>query len=309
MREIRHRSESTPRVDLALARSKSKGVAFHGNDWMADDSPAHVRQITQLKMTSQNELLVAGKLADGTPVSLRISLDGKLKIEPPPTGAENPGADFLAANQPEKTLPATGQRLMVRAGKIVADGEGDGAGTAGALQNPVDSTPGKDGSLWVIDQTTDGTEVKQFSAKGEALRRLAIPAGDPAPKRIAASTDKDMIALLESSAGMQRVRALALDTAADPASGGAALSTWKTLYSKTILASDTFPASATNWDVTSRSSRKRNFAFGSCPIRSSKMPCTTSMCAWRWMRRGRAWSRRTACLSAGSPKRQTCSGR
>jgi hypothetical protein len=99
--------------------------------------------------------------------------------------------------------------------------------------------------VWVIDQTPERTEVKEFGLDGEFHRRLAIDPAEPVPKRIFASRTSDLIFLIEEKPGLQRVRALALESAAagePPASAEPSTSTWKTVLSKTILASDTFAA-------------------------------------------------------------------
>jgi hypothetical protein len=213
-----------------------EGVAYHGNDWMTDDASPHIREISELAMTPDDELLATGKLADGATVTLHISQDGTAKVET--------GGAPTEVGEPPKSASTGEQRLAVRDGKIVAAGETTAPASATDLQNPAASAPGVGGSLWVIDQTSEGTEVKQFSAKGEFLRRLAAAPGDPVPRRIAASKTKDFIALLETTPAVQRVRALALEGAPAAGGDGAQLSTWKTLFSKTIYPGATFAAVA-----------------------------------------------------------------
>jgi hypothetical protein len=87
--------------------------------------------------------------------------------------------------------------------------------------------------------------VKEFSLDGEFHRRLAIDPTEPVPTRVFASRTSDLIFLIEEKPGLQRVRGLALESAASsepPASTEPPTSTWKTVLSKTILVGDTFAA-------------------------------------------------------------------
>jgi hypothetical protein len=87
----------------------------------------------------------------------------------------------------------------------------------------------------VIDRVQPGsgeTEVKQFSARGELVRRLKIDPNDPQPIAIAASKDAERVFLLEESGSMQRVRALTLVASGE--SEGHAVSDWKVEFEKKI---------------------------------------------------------------------------
>ncbi len=216
-----------------------EGVAFHGNDWMTDDDSPRVRQLTGIALTLDDDVLVNAERVDGAPITLRVRPDGKTTVE---------AAPGEAAPAPVASGPADeGKRYIVRGGKIIAaPATGTAEGTD--LQAPLDSAIGPRGSLWVIDQTTEGAEIKQFAANGEFLRRLAVPAGEPPPQRIVASKTKDLIALLETAPRVQRLRVLALETPASTDPGGVPLSTWKTLFSKTIYKSDDYASVADKLD-------------------------------------------------------------
>jgi hypothetical protein len=108
------------------------------------------------------------------------------------------------------------------------------------LVKPLDASLGREDRVWVIDQTPERTEVKEFTRAGVFQRRLAIDPAEPAPVRIFASRTSDLIFLIEEKPGLQRVRGLALE--ATTKEGEAASSTWKTVLSKSITASDTFAA-------------------------------------------------------------------
>jgi hypothetical protein len=113
------------------------------------------------------------------------------------------------------------------------------------LTNPIDASLGRDG-VWIIDQVADRIEVKEYTLDGEFRRRLAIDPAEPAPRRIFASRTSDLIFLIEEQPGLQRVRGLALEAAPAESSKEAApaTSTWKTVLTKSIVASDSFPAIA-----------------------------------------------------------------
>ena len=97
------------------------------------------------------------------------------------------------------------------------------------------STPGRDGTRWVIEQG----EVKQFAANGEFLRRLPISSEQPPAKAIAASTKEDRIYLLEENEKGQRVRALSL-AATKGDSKDKPTSDWKVDFEKSIVAHKNF---------------------------------------------------------------------
>lgn len=211
---------------LCVGALEIEGVAYHCNDWVAGDDSPRVREITSIQFESPDHVIASARIADGSERQFRVTADGKV----------TPFKDPRTA--PEKN--AVEPRFK-------------------DVSNAVDIAPGKDGTEWVIDQRSEGVEVKQFSQDGECLRRLAIQPGEPSPRKIVASRSEDFIALLESNTAMQRVRALALEapSQAVPATGpagaagtagadqGAAnLSTWRTLYEKVIVNSDSFQAVA-----------------------------------------------------------------
>ena len=203
-----------------------EGVAYHCNDFMVDESSPQVSYLQGVRLLPTGEPAVTAKLADGKIGELIIGEDGVVKQFQPVEGVQEEDAEK----------------------PVVIDGKELRAGSFPDLQKPIDAARGKDNTVWIIDQTPAGAEVKQYSGDGEFLRRLAPAAGEPVPQKIAASTTDDRIYILEKAAGVQRVRGLMredLPPSAEATEAGAvALSTWKTLFSKQIVACDSFAAVA-----------------------------------------------------------------
>ena len=195
-----------------------EGVAYHGNDWMkADDSPRVVRAVG-VKNVGQDEIHVWLEHIRGD----QLEFSWSMKKE----GAEPPTVDTVAV--------AEGGKLQIRkpgaepADIALAEGEKVAAATVGFGN-----------TVWAIVESGERREVRAYSNTGEFLRRLAYAADEPAPQQIAASMWSETIFLIEEGGGEQRVRALALGTAA-PAPDGEKKSTWKVVYLKRILASAKF---------------------------------------------------------------------
>jgi hypothetical protein len=129
--------------------------------------------------------------------------------------------------------PAAGHVLYDAADKTVKLKDTD----ADSKTDPIATVPGRDGSRWVIDPTEKGAstiEVKQFSSKGDFLRRLPVSPNEPQPKAIAASVQEDKIYLLEEDSARQRVRGLSL--AATKTEGSEQpVSEWKVDFEKSIV--------------------------------------------------------------------------
>ena len=184
-----------------------EGVGYFFNDWVTGDDSARVTKITAI--TAHDDGVTAtGTLADGGSLTIIVDADGDVKRTE--RGAANARPCELPADLP-------------------------------GLVEAVDCAPGKDGSVWVIDRTakgSSGTEVKQFSAGRELLRRLAISPDDPQPRKIAASRSSDRVFLLEESDSQQRLRALSLVGSTSDA--GQPVSDWKVEFEKKIAAHSDF---------------------------------------------------------------------
>ena len=224
---------------FAVGDLEVEGIAYHGNDWMiADDSP-RLRRVLALELRPSGHLALWAESADGKRQLVRADQAGEFAGEIPldPEIAKLAVGDGAAAEKAAAPPP----RAVIAGGKVAIVEKGASRPLAlPDLVQPLDASLGRGDRVWVIDQTAERTEVKEFSRGGEFQRRLAIDPAEPAPVRVFASRTSDLIFLLEEKAGVQRVRGLALEAAA----GAAAVSTWKTVLAKSIVASDTFAAVA-----------------------------------------------------------------
>ncbi len=201
-----------------------EGVAFHGNDWIKEESPRFTR-VTALKGVGRDEVQVTLRTADGK----EETLGWKLARE----GDAPPVSEVTAVIEDEK--------LIVRSGgesTPVIFGEGE---------KPVACVAGYGGRVWAIVETQEGREVRAYSSEGEFLRRLPYEKNDPQPVQIAASQWSEMIFLLDENATEQRLRSLALGTSDQQSAASPQApvkSAWRVTYLKRILKSDTFDAIA-----------------------------------------------------------------
>src|SRR3954469_7253073 len=149
-----------------------EGVDFFFNDWVTDEQSPHITKITAV-------------------------------------GAEN-GVPILAVELPGGE---TGSVVCDAMGNVITTGEARAFPSEcepTASPETVDAiacAAGKDGTLWIVDRLQPGsaeTEVHQFSAAKELLRRLSVPAEEPQPRAIAASKDADTIFVVEENSAMQR---------------------------------------------------------------------------------------------------------
>jgi hypothetical protein len=187
-----------------------EGVAFHGNDWIKDESPRYTR-VLAVKGVGRDDVQVTLRTADGKDATLgwKLSREGA----PPP---ENKVAAAIADGK--LTVTRDGESVPV----LFADGE-----------KPLACATGSRGRVWAIVETPVGREVRAYSEDGEFLRRLAYQKAEPQPVQIVASQWSEMIFLLEENADEQRLRALALGTsdqqaAADPQSPAKSASSSRT---------------------------------------------------------------------------------
>lgn len=210
------------------------GVAFLGNDWVTDENSPRIKSIIGISTNKEGNLVMLAQQGDNSRLRITCDTSGSIAkkevIEEP--AAQPPGD---ASGGPG--IPALGpSAVTIQSGTIVY------AGTElkiPSLTNPIDAWQARDDGIWLIDRNADGSsEIKQFSSKGEFKRRMAIPAADPAPVKIVASAASDTIFLLETKTGLQRIRALTLESKTDTGAADAS-SLWKVTFSKTIRASET----------------------------------------------------------------------
>ena len=201
-----------------------EGVAFHGNDWIKDESPRYTR-VLAVKGVGRDDVQVTLRTADGK----EATLGWKLARE----GAPPPENKVTAAIADGKlTVTREGEGVPV----LFADGE-----------KPIACATGSRGRVWAIVETPEEREVRAYSEDGEFLRRLGYQKTDPQPVQIVASQWSEMIFLLEENASEQRLRALALGTSdqqSETSPQSPAKSAWRVTYLKRIIKSDTFEAIA-----------------------------------------------------------------
>ena len=226
---------------FAVGELDVEGVAYHCNDWMiADDSP-RLRRVLALELRKSGRLALWAESADDKRQLVRADQAGEFAGEIPldPQIAALAVGDGDAAEQAGEPPP----RTVIADGKVAIVEKGGTRPLAlPELAKPLDASLGREDRVWVIDQTAERTEVKEFSRGGEFHRRLAIDSAEPAPVGVFASRTSDLLFLIEEKPGLQRVRGLALEAAAPK--DGAPTSTWKTVLSKSIIASGTFAAVA-----------------------------------------------------------------
>jgi hypothetical protein len=188
---------------------KIEGVGFFFNDWVTSADAPRFSHIRSLTMQNENLLLEVDLVPSG---SGHVLYDVASKT----TGLTESDAEATAFPIPS------------------VNGTGD--------VDPIMTIAGRNGTRWVIDRTEKGsqtTELKQFSAAGEFLRRLPVSSTDPQPKTIAASMTEDKIYLLEENEAAQRVRGLSL--AATKSEGAEQpVSEWKVEFEKWVYAHKDF---------------------------------------------------------------------
>jgi hypothetical protein len=187
---------------------KIEGIGFFFNDWISSAEGPRFSRIRSLAMKDENLLLAVDLVP---PSSGHVLYDVEDKTVNLKDTDEDPKAP---------TPPAA----------------------AASDIDPIAAVPGRENSRWVIDRTEKGAmtiEVKQFSSKGDFLRRLPVSPNDPQPKAIAASLLEDKIYLLEEDNARQRVRGLSL--AATKTEGSEQpVSEWKVDFEKSIVAHPEF---------------------------------------------------------------------
>ncbi|MEA3210232.1 MAG: FlgD Ig-like domain [Chthoniobacter sp.] len=214
-----------------------EGVAYHCNDWIFDDESPRIRRVLSVELRN-GHLALWAEGTDGKPQFVRADEAGEFTGEiPPDLQRVAPSAGSPPPAEAAREKPAA--RAVLEEGRVVILGAGEASHplVLPELTKPLDASLGRDG-VWIIDQTADQTEVKEYSLAGEFRRRLGIDPAEPAPKRIFASRTSDLIFLIEERPGLQRVRGLALRASAGD--GDPATSTWETVLAKSIIASDEF---------------------------------------------------------------------
>ena len=123
-----------------------EGVAFHGNDWIKEESPRFVR-VVGLKGVGRDEVQVTLKTADGAEATLgwKLAREGD---EPPASGitATIENGEITIHNGAEN-IP-----VMLREGEMA-----------------LACAAGYNGRVWAIVQMPSGREIRAYSSDGEFL--------------------------------------------------------------------------------------------------------------------------------------------
>jgi len=227
---------------FAVGEVDVEGVAMHGNDWITSDESPRIRSVAAI-YPRQNRLILVATVDDtGAPKAFDCAPDGRVGEEVPMNSIDDKAAREGVTPQPGTESRRTWMEVRDNT-VLLADRSSRRTLPLLGLVKPIAACPGRNGA-WVIDARGEGVvEVKEFSLEGEFQRRLAIDPMEPQPRDIIAVPGRDAFLLIEEKPGLQRVRGLALETPAEAAPAGAtAVSTWKTFFSKSIRASDTFTA-------------------------------------------------------------------
>ena len=187
---------------------KIEGIGFFFNDWISSAEAPRFSHIRSLAMQDENLFLAVDLVPPSSGHVLYDVEDKTVKLKDTDEDPKAPTSPTAAASDID----------------------------------PIAAVPGRENSRWVIDWTEKGAttiEVKQFSSKGDFLRRLPVSPTEPQPKAIAASLAEDKIYLLEQDSVRQRVRGLSL--AASKTDGSEQpVSEWKVDFEKSIVAHPEF---------------------------------------------------------------------
>lgn len=240
----------------AVGDVEVEGVALHGNDWITDEESPRIRRITGLAFLqateasgkSQPSCQLAAETVDGRQITVQLAADGSVLGQ----AAADESAALTKDLKPGVTI--RDGRVFVKQDPSAVEFEVPGVNAAVYAFRLFPETPDarpkvNAGSLWIIEKTVAGSEVKQFLTTGEFRRRLKVDPSEPQPIAISSSMDANRVLLLEEGPGEQRVRLLAME-AVEPNQGDGpeappVQSTWKTVFSRSILTSDDFASVAT----------------------------------------------------------------
>ena len=187
-----------------------EGVGFFFNDWITEDDSPRIFRIRRIDL-QEDKLLLGVELVSHRTAQVSYDMTNKTVTV----------SDTAALESTDSPTPSDA--------------------VIGSI-DPITTIAGYDGTRWVIDHTAKGaptTELKQFSASGEFLRRLSSPADQPQPVAVAPSTRGERIYLLEESSVVQRLRGLTL-IATKTHEGQEPVSDWKVEFEKSIVAHQNF---------------------------------------------------------------------
>ena len=217
----------------AVGPMEVEGVDVLGNDWAGDDERLRIAHVEAIVLVPEDQgVVIAGRAPFDESQVARYGGEGTKfiwesdhpspKAEQAAYSLELPkGAKFVYTKNVSRTggfRLTTGEQGMPRA----ADG------------SPMHEPPGsgQNGTTWKIEEGV----LSQYSSTGERLRSLAPTDGEPVPVAVASSPDAERIYLLEETKSWQRVRGLS--PAETKQENGKTVSTWQTVFERSIRAPD-----------------------------------------------------------------------
>lgn len=222
----------------AVGALKVEGVDILGNDWAKDDETLRVKGIDAIALVPEDEGLAAlvYEGSDRWEVLRYAGTDGRLRWRKEP-GPLAWTARLAENHYPHGSIEVAQENLVVNIGGNTLEYRlADGAEVsppparspaAGETVRP-EASAGKDGTTWKIE---DGV-LSQSSARGEKLRGLLPPDGEPIPQAVSASLKADRLYLLERMEGWQRVRGLSwVETREE---NSKQVSTWQTFFERNV---------------------------------------------------------------------------
>jgi hypothetical protein len=213
---------------LSVGEIEVEGIAFHLNDWIADDNTIRIREISELHLSPEGDLVLRAKLAQDKIVFLRRPKEGGLQ----------PVQETVAISSSKGSVRAREPWTHENSG--FREPEGQPLPALPSLEKPVAAWHGKEGSFWVIAATDDGSELRQYSAESQLLRSVKIPASEPQPVQLVVSLEGSTVFLLERSKTLHRVRGLEFSGKPNPD----APENPAVVFSRSIEPSETFSAVA-----------------------------------------------------------------
>jgi hypothetical protein len=208
---------------FSVGEIEVEGVAFQLNDWLVEDTSPRIREIIGIHLSPEGDLLLRCKLAGDKSANFIWTSEGTLRPCP----------------QSFSPSPAATGSLRVRDALVIENGilrepEGSPLPSIAGLQKPTAACWGHAGTLWVVESTGSGSELRQYSASLDLVRCLKIPASEPQPIQIAAIKDRNGVFLLEKGERIQRLRGL------EPAGATLDADGWTVFFSRSVETSDTF---------------------------------------------------------------------
>ena len=187
----------------AVGALKVDGKEIVGNDWAADDENLRISHIASVALVPEDGgLVVIGeRIMVNDPQQLQVARYGGSKTEllwhvqdsREVAASLSVTIKFLATVWNDLVFLPGEQRIAYRLsdGKAV-QGPTDNEAKALVPDSRLDSSPGKDGTIWKIEHDV----LSQYSPQGERLRTLANKKDDPTPFQVTASSTADSALLV-----------------------------------------------------------------------------------------------------------------